>query len=710
MTTRPKGVRKPPAKRAHYTPNPLSFERYIAEIDGLRGVSVLLVMAFHLSLPYFGGGFLGVDAFFVISGYLITRILIAEINRANFSYTKFLLKRAKRLLPALAVATALTTIGAWVFFSRSQLSRFGDSLLGVGTYTSNFVFLFDGNGYFQQSAANTPLLHTWSLAVEEQFYLLFPIFVLLFYSARKTRQLFFALFVGTIVSLALWIWAREVSTSSFIGDLAFFMLPTRAWELGAGGLVALFMGLSVYSRIRTGTHSALVFLGFTLLVVALVIGSQKPIQGMASLLMVLSMALLIAHSPSSVIGGALRVRWLVNLGLISYGLYLFHYPLLAFTKIHWGTEELNVGMIIFVVLGTFSLAAISYQYVEIPIRRGVFSLRKTSSAVLVFISLLAALGGASKVPAIEINPENEAAQVLLENHWVYVSELNEMAFQKERLRLGGFDKVETIVSGSSRTMQINSKNTGKTIVNLSLSASSLEEVYSLSLAGLEATEAREVLIGLDPWFLNSNSETVSKEQREIDFAKWSNVVAKKLPLKNALQQEYRISETDYSVITSLYNLVNARDKSLIPAFGAPDLLAKRNKDGSLVYSKSYTLMSEQEIYSGFDGIYRFANMNEYRYSAGGLGILRDLLAYLKDNKVEVTLILSPFHPDVYSEMSQASPGFLTSERAFRGLADSTSTPLIGSYDPNEVGCLKSEFYDGMHPTEMCMKKILKVKK
>jgi peptidoglycan/LPS O-acetylase OafA/YrhL len=693
-----------------YRQNAPFADRYFAEIDGLRGVSVLLVLAFHLSLPFFGGGYLGVDAFFVISGYLITRILLSEINRGEFSYLGFLLRRAKRLLPALAVATVLTTIGAWLFFSRAQLSRFSDSLFGVGTYTSNFVFLFDGSGYFQQSAANTPLLHTWSLGVEEQFYILFPLFVLLFYRSRKIPQLLWALLVGIGASLSLWIWSREINTSSFIGDAAFFMLPTRAWELAAGGLLAIVAAMRMFSRIRPATNSALAFLGLALLPVALYLASQKPIQGFASILMVISTVLLIAHSPSTVIGRVLRARWLVSIGLISYGLYLFHYPLIAFAKVQQGSEDIQLGTLAFVVLGSFALASFSYWYIETPIRREVFSAKKSVGIVAIFASSLIFLGFASKVPATDMNPESEAAQVLLTNDWVYFSDLVEWEFQNERLRLGGFEQIETIVSGSSRTMQINSENSDTETLNLSVSSASLEDIYSLSLAGLTTSGAKEIYIGLDPWILNVNSGPVAREQSERDFVYWRNLVAQKIPLEESLNPVAPIPVRNYSWLTTIYNQLNFRDKNLVPQNGSPELIAKRTADGSHVYTRSYVEMSEQEISSGFKAILEFANMDNYLFSGQNLDIVRDLLRYLKENRIDVTLVLSPYHPDLYSKMRQSAPGFLESEIAFRALANVSGTTLVGSYDPDLVGCIERDFFDGMHPTEKCMGKVLEAKK
>ena len=213
---------------------------YFSELDGLRGVAVIAVVLYHLDLPGFAGGWLGVDAFFVISGFLITGIIVSEIERGHFHYGRFLLKRAKRLLPALAAMTLVTTVFAWTTFNAAQLSRFGDSVVGVAGYFSNITFMLD-NSYFRQSAATTPLLHTWSLAVEEQFYILFPLILIVVFASNKL-SITPVLLTLTSLSLAAWLFMKQTEFSSMLSDWSFYLLPTRAWEFGVGALLAVVLG------------------------------------------------------------------------------------------------------------------------------------------------------------------------------------------------------------------------------------------------------------------------------------------------------------------------------------------------------------------------------------------------------------------------------------------------------------------------------------
>jgi len=175
--------------------------QYRSEIDGLRAVAVLPVILFHAGFSWFSGGYVGVDVFFVISGYLITSILIEDLDRKKFSLIKFYERRARRILPALSFVVFVTTIFAWLLLNPFEFQKYGNSLIGVATFTSNIIF-WRSTGYFDESSELNPLLHTWSLAVEEQYYVFFPIFLALFWKLGRNR-LFWLIIAATMLSLIL---------------------------------------------------------------------------------------------------------------------------------------------------------------------------------------------------------------------------------------------------------------------------------------------------------------------------------------------------------------------------------------------------------------------------------------------------------------------------------------------------------------------------
>lgn len=208
--------------------------QYRPEVDGLRAIAVLPVILFHAGFSAFSGGFVGVDIFFVISGYLITTIIYQEMAQGRFSMWRFYERRARRILPALFAVSLACIPFAWLWMLPNEFKDFSQSLVGVATFTSNILFWRE-SGYFAGAAELKPLLHTWSLAVEEQFYILYPPLLLALY--RFVPKLLFTIIsLGALVSLGLAHWASSAHPSA-----NFYLLPTRAWELGLGALAAIYL-------------------------------------------------------------------------------------------------------------------------------------------------------------------------------------------------------------------------------------------------------------------------------------------------------------------------------------------------------------------------------------------------------------------------------------------------------------------------------------
>ena len=208
--------------------------QYRPEIDGLRTIAVLPVILFHAGIPGFSGGYVGVDVFFVISGYLITHFLIERITTGKFSLIEFYSRRAKRILPALFLVVAICVPAAWLTMMPSQFKDFAQSVTAVSLFLSNILFWLE-SGYFAAAAEEKPLLHTWSLAVEEQYYLFFPLLLLMFFRVGR-RWVGPLLVLCIVLSLA----ASEVLAGSH-PDLNFYGIATRAWELMIGSLCALWL-------------------------------------------------------------------------------------------------------------------------------------------------------------------------------------------------------------------------------------------------------------------------------------------------------------------------------------------------------------------------------------------------------------------------------------------------------------------------------------
>lgn len=362
--------------------------KYRPEIDGLRAIAILPVVFYHAGVTWFSGGFVGVDVFFVISGYLITSIILGERQAGSFTLAGFYGRRIRRIFPALFVMMGASYPIAWALLDPSAMQEFSGSVAASTIFLANVYFL-DVSGYFATAAEFKPLLHNWSLSVEEQFYLLFPMAVLLSWrmGPRWQAGLFLVL---ALASLGLAQWQIERGESA----RAFFLLYARFWELMTGVLVAYWLASPRGAALRDSgrlRHGALVGVA---LILAAVFGydSETAFPGLAALLPCLGAALVIAlANAQSLAGRILGWRPVVFVGLVSYSLYLWHVPLLVFTRI--GTGRDDVWLLLGACAVAFGLACLSWRYVERPFRRmGGIPARRLFGAAALCMAVLGGLG------------------------------------------------------------------------------------------------------------------------------------------------------------------------------------------------------------------------------------------------------------------------------------------------------------------------------
>lgn len=337
---------------------------YRRDIDGLRALAVVPVVFSHAGLPGFSGGFVGVDVFFVISGFLISGILMREIEAGNFSLIRFYERRARRILPALfVVLTVVLAVGYFVLtpWEYKDLSK---SMIATIFFVSNFWFLESTSGYFGSAAEYEPLLHTWSLAVEEQFYIFFPLILWWLSSRKKTTVIAFIALISA-ASLALSVWATHAYPLH-----NFFWIPTRIWELGVGALLA--MGAFKASR-----HKILVELvsaaGFLAICASIFfITDATPFPGLTALPVCLGTVAIIwgGMQHQTIVSSMLATPGAVGIGLISYSFYLWHWPPLVFARIITGASELPISLALFLIILSAICAYLSWRFVERPFRKG----------------------------------------------------------------------------------------------------------------------------------------------------------------------------------------------------------------------------------------------------------------------------------------------------------------------------------------------------
>lgn len=333
---------------------------YRPDIDGLRALAVSAVVLFHAGLTPLSGGFVGVDIFFVISGYLITLIILKDCQAERFSMIKFWERRVRRIIPALLAVILFCLSVGWFLFMPDDLKNLGQQVLAQAAFSSNILFYLDA-GYFDAASDTKPLLHTWSLAVEEQFYLFFPlIFFLVWRFARK--YLVPLLTLCFLASLGLSIYGADHHPS-----ITFYMLPTRAWELLIGALIIFLPPVRLSSAFW---RSALSFIALLALMAPFFFYTEKTtFPGLTALLPCGATAFLIwlnQHN-DTIVKKLLSLRPVVFVGLISYSWYLWHWPLIVFAKYYFYKGASPI-IITSVVITSFLIAIISWRFIEHPLR------------------------------------------------------------------------------------------------------------------------------------------------------------------------------------------------------------------------------------------------------------------------------------------------------------------------------------------------------
>lgn len=394
-----------PAKVDTASPNDLA---YRPDIDALRAVAVLSVVLFHLQTPFLDGGFVGVDIFFVISGFLITRIIAREIDGDNFTLKAFYERRIRRIIPALFVMLIITSMLAYATLIPQYYKAFSASAVAAALSAANIYFLFN-SGYFAFGHEVVPLLHTWSLGVEEQFYIVIPV---LFYILRSRFKLSWGLVIWplfaaslllcilqTYVDLKALLLLREIKEQS--GSAAFYLPTTRSWEFLLGSALAIPLLPAVQDRRKS---EIFILLGLSLICASVFFfNGQMRFPGVIAIVPTVGATLLIYGSSGSCTtftGTILRWRPLVGLGLISYSLYLWHWPIIVFVRLFFG-GELSLLSNTLVVVVMIAVSWLSWKFVERPIRTNrayytparLLAASGTIAGIILFLGIAATVTG-----------------------------------------------------------------------------------------------------------------------------------------------------------------------------------------------------------------------------------------------------------------------------------------------------------------------------
>lgn len=367
--------------------------KYRPEIDGLRAIAVIVVILFHAGFKSFSGGFIGVDIFFVISGYLITTIILTEKEGGDFSFIRFYERRARRILPPLFFVLFVSWVCAWLWLLPAEMTDFSRSLSAVSYFSSN-IFFRKTSGYWDISNELKPLIHTWSLSVEEQFYLLFPLLITALWKYPK-KWVWISLTTIFAVSLMYAQWGAYNDPIP-----TFYLLPARIWELLIGAGISLYF-LYKKNSLQPGFSNNLLneimsLCGLLLIAYAVyAFDEETPFPSFYALIPTIGTGLIIFFtSPQTIAGRILSSKPFVSIGLISYSAYLWHQPLFAFAR-YLSVIKLSENTFILLTLLALLIAYISWRYIENPFRKKdgisrkfIFSFALTGSLAFIIVGTL----------------------------------------------------------------------------------------------------------------------------------------------------------------------------------------------------------------------------------------------------------------------------------------------------------------------------------
>lgn len=672
--------------------------KYRPEIDGLRAVAVIAVILFHAKFPLFRGGYIGVDIFFVISGFVITISILKDLDSNRFRLSDFYERRARRILPALIVTSVITVIAGWILMNPIELAKLGEALIGVATFSSNVIF-YKSHGYFDVANDTNPLIHTWSLSVEEQWYLIFPFLFLALWRFSRER-IFLLLCILTVTSFAMseWGWRNHPVAS-------FFIVVTRAWELLSGSIAAF-----VAYRKSPKESEIFALIGVLLIFAPIFFYDEfMPSPSFYTLVPVGGAILILLFSgPSTLVGQWLSAKLAIQIGLISYSAYLLHQPIIAFSKLYKNEVGLTLTHSTIVFVLNLSLAYLLWKYIEFPIRQGkIFKKKELFFVGLTCLATLGIIGFLSKKvagPPIEL----AIAEKLSKVEFVYFSNLDERIFTEARLSLP-IRRPEVVIMGSSRVLQISSKTIGESSLNLGVSGASVEDYVAFVGEAVAKLRPRDVYLGADPWLFNVNDEQDAWQSSTALYKKWERRMVtgefSEPPTNSDVTNEINGSRHKYNFVRSLYFLVS-NGRSIVAKNGDVETIPKKAYDGFLIYDSNYSTKPNEIIRKSFDNDIDYG-MKNFEFDKAAYYKYRLLIDWLKMNGVKPHIVLTPMHPELYERFKNKRPIILDSESQFRKIGDDLRVEVIGSYDPNKTKCYASDFYDGLHPRETCMARIMR---
>ena len=671
--------------------------KYRSEIDGLRALAILPVIFFHAGFGIFSGGFVGVDIFFVISGYLITTIIIKELNNNTFSIKRFYERRARRILPALIFVILISSIISFIFLTKSELGSYFKSVIATLLFFSNFYF-YKTTPYFQSESDLEPLLHTWSLSIEEQFYIIFPITLLLFHKFFK-RYIFLMLIFGFVASLFI----CQFLALKTGGTLNFYFTFSRAWELALGAICAhilIYKNLSYSTLIKNLLSS----IGIILIMFSIFFFSRQTVfPSFYTLVPTIGTSLIILFADrETFINKILSIKFFVGIGLISYSLYLWHQPLLAFGRIY--LDEFSNLSKLSLILISLILSYLTFLFIETPFRKNIIILKKyffikTFSTIFILNIFSLLVVDLYKTNSI-FSTESILAKKVSEGFSAAMPRLEKRNFSKFKI-LYNENNPKNIIIGSSRIAFIGSDLLQESSLNLSVGTATLEDQIALTMLSISTLKPQRILLATDPWLFNKKEfppYSLRWKFLEKEYYTAKKMINEKLPLmffKNALKLKTK-SNFIYDRTNILYNFVNVRQNKI---YDEKYFTNRRIvfPDGTEKFVDKTNEIIDKKFSHFFD---------PYEESPEKKKLFEEFIFFLLENKIQPVFLLIPIYETSYELSLKESDLLIDIEEYFLKFANKNNIRVLGSYNPKLVFCEKNEFSGLIHPKISCINKII----